>query len=147
MVLKHSSRTPLCANAFQAAFEAAGCPEGLLTALHCSHSVIDDVIGDQRVQFVAFTGSVEGGHSIYQSIARSRFIDCTLELGGKDPAYVAEDANMEAAVGTLVDGAFYNAGQVQLGHSVCVCLPLFGCRLAHLHLRFGRLTHPPPHFP
>ena len=46
-----------------------------------------------------------------QSVASTRFIDATLELGGKDPAYVAEDANLNAAIDTLVDGALYNSGQ------------------------------------
>lgn len=59
---------------------------------------------------MAFTGSVGGGHAVYQEAAR-RFIDVGLELGGKDPAYVAEDADFEATVEGIVDGSFYNAGQ------------------------------------
>lgn len=111
VILKHSSRTPLAADAFERAFALAGAPEGLVTALHCSHDVVDEIIQHPSVGFVAFTGSVDGGHSIYRSVSASRFIDTTLELGGKDPAYVAEDARLDAAVETLVDGAFYNAGQ------------------------------------
>lgn len=111
VIVKHSSRTPLCADAFSRAFAAAGVPEDLVTALHCDHDVVEDVIANPEVGFVAFTGSVGGGHSIYQTVAQSRFIDTTLELGGKDPAYVASDANLDAAVSTLVDGAFFNAGQ------------------------------------
>jgi acyl-CoA reductase-like NAD-dependent aldehyde dehydrogenase len=54
--------------------------------------------------------SVRGGHEVYAEAAR-RFIDAGLELGGKDPAYVAADADFDHAVVNLVDGAFYNAGQ------------------------------------
>lgn len=111
VVIKHSGRTPLCAEAFARAFESAGAPAGLVQYLHCDHATIDAVIGHDAVGFVSFTGSVGGGHQIYKSIASSRFIDATLELGGKDPAYVASDADMAAAIGGLVDGAFFNAGQ------------------------------------
>ena len=48
--------------------------------------------------------------SVYKSVA-TRFIDATLELGGKDPAYVAPDADLEAAAAGLVDGGMFNAGQ------------------------------------
>jgi acyl-CoA reductase-like NAD-dependent aldehyde dehydrogenase len=64
-----------------------------------------------EVGFVSFTGSVRGGHEVYRAVAQTRFIDVGLELGGKDPAYVAPDADLDHAVANLVDGAFYNAGQ------------------------------------
>jgi acyl-CoA reductase-like NAD-dependent aldehyde dehydrogenase len=53
---------------------------------------------------------VEGGREVYRH-ASKRLIDAGLELGGKDPAYVAEDADLEYAVANVVDGACYNAGQ------------------------------------
>lgn len=62
------------------------------------------------VAYVSFTGSVSGGHSIYQA-ASQRFIDAGLELGGCDAAYVRADADLDQAADGLVDGAFYNAGQ------------------------------------
>jgi acyl-CoA reductase-like NAD-dependent aldehyde dehydrogenase len=67
-------------------------------------------IGDARVDFVAFTGSVAGGHAV-QRAASERFIGTGLELGGCDPAYVRHDANLGHAVENLVDGAFFNSGQ------------------------------------
>ena len=59
---------------------------------------------------MVFTGSVGGGRHIHQAAA-GRFIDVGLELGGKDPAYVAEDADLTFTVPNVVDGALYNAGQ------------------------------------
>jgi acyl-CoA reductase-like NAD-dependent aldehyde dehydrogenase len=110
VILKHAARTPLCAEAFARNFARAGAPEGLVTALHCTHEVAAAVIARPEVGYVSFTGSVRGGHQVYAECAK-RFVDCGLELGGKDPAYVAPDADLEFAVANVVDGAFYNAGQ------------------------------------
>mmetsp|Transcript_23630 Transcript_23630/g.46081 ORF Transcript_23630/g.46081 Transcript_23630/m.46081 type:complete len:496 (+) Transcript_23630:2-1489(+) len=110
VLVKHSPRTPLCADHFEKAFLEAGAPEGLVKALHVENETVDAVIQATQVGTVSFTGSVATGHKVYSSVAK-RFIDCTLELGGKDAAYVAEDADLDQAVETLVDGAFYNAGQ------------------------------------
>jgi acyl-CoA reductase-like NAD-dependent aldehyde dehydrogenase len=110
IVLKHSAQTPLVAERFADAFKAAGLPDGLFQYLHLTHEGTAQVIQDSRVDFVAFTGSVGGGHSV-QRAAAERFIGVGLELGGKDPAYVRSDANLEFAVENLVDGAFFNSGQ------------------------------------
>ena len=110
VVLKHSAQTPLCAERFAEAFAAAGLPEGVFQYLHMSHAGVAQVVGDPRVAFVAFTGSVEGGHAV-QRAASERFIATGLELGGKDPAYVRADADLAHAIDTVVDGAFFNAGQ------------------------------------
>lgn len=111
VVLKHSPRSPLCGGHFADAFKAAGAPDGLVQALHCDHPTSERIAGDPRVDFVAFTGSVFGGHRIYAAAAKERFVDVGLELGGNDAAYVAEDADLDKAVDGLVDGACYNAGQ------------------------------------
>src|SRR5690606_1367371 len=110
VVLKHSAQTPLCAERFAAAFEKAGLPPGVFQFVHCSHEQTARLIASPEVAFVAFTGSVEGGHAV-QRAAASRFIATGLELGGKDPAYVRADADLAFAVENLVDGAFYNSGQ------------------------------------
>ena len=109
VLLKHSARTPLCGQHFERAFRAAGL-DGLVTAVVLDHSATSALIGDPRVGHVSFTGSVEGGRMIHRAVAE-RFIDAGLELGGNDPAYVAPDADLEATVGGIVDGAVYNAGQ------------------------------------
>jgi len=111
VVLKHSTRTALCGEHFATAFDQAGAPEGLFQALHCDHATAARVAGDDRVGYVAFTGSVSGGRAVYGAVARTQFSDVGLELGGKDAAYVATDANLEQAAAGLVDGACYNAGQ------------------------------------
>lgn len=110
VLLKHAQQTPLCAERFQAAFDYAGLPSGVFQYLHLSHAQVADVIADTRVEYVAFTGSVEGGRAIQKAIDK-RFIISGLELGGKDPAYVRADANLVDAVENLVDGAFFNSGQ------------------------------------
>jgi len=110
VILKHSAQTPLVAEAFAAGFAAAAAPAGLFQVLHLSHADTDRVVRATEVDFVAFTGSVEGGHAV-QRAASDRFIGTGLELGGKDPAYVRADANFDHAVENLVDGAFFNSGQ------------------------------------
>jgi acyl-CoA reductase-like NAD-dependent aldehyde dehydrogenase len=110
VVLKHSAQTPLCSEQFDKAFKTAGLPEGLFQYLHLSHAGTAEVIQDSRVDFVAFTGSVSGGHSIQKTAAES-FVGVGLELGGKDPAYVRADANLPFAIENLVDGSFFNSGQ------------------------------------
>ncbi|MEN8191290.1 MAG: aldehyde dehydrogenase family protein [Bacteroidota bacterium] len=110
VILRHSAQTPLIAERFADAFKEAGLPEGLFQYLHLSHADTANVIEDKRVSFVAFTGSVSGGYQI-QKVAAKRFIGVGLELGGKDPAYVRSDVDLDYAVENLVDGAFFNSGQ------------------------------------
>jgi acyl-CoA reductase-like NAD-dependent aldehyde dehydrogenase len=110
VLLKHSAQTPLCAEVFAACFAAAGLPAGLFQVLHLSHEDTERVIRDPRVDFVAFTGSVAGGHAV-QRVAAERFIGVGLELGGCDPVYVRHDANLSHAIENIVDGAYFNSGQ------------------------------------
>ncbi len=110
VLLKHSAQTPLCAEHYAEGLRASGLPEGVFAYLHLSHHQVMQVIGDARVDFVAFTGSVPGGHAVQQA-ASARFIGTALELGGKDPAYVRADADLDHAVDNLVDGAMFNSGQ------------------------------------
>jgi acyl-CoA reductase-like NAD-dependent aldehyde dehydrogenase len=110
VVLKHSAQTPLCAERFAESLAAAGLPVGLFQVLHLSHGDTEKVIRDPRVDFVAFTGSVAGGHAV-QRAAAERFIGLGLELGGCDPVYVRHDADLPHAVENIVDGAYFNSGQ------------------------------------
>ncbi len=106
VILKHSAQTPLCAE--RLVESAAMLPEGLFQFLHMDHEVTAQAI--QMADFVCFTGSVAGGHAV-QKAASERFIGVGLELGGKDPAYVRQDADFDHAVEQLVDGSFFNSGQ------------------------------------
>ena len=110
VILKHSDQTPLCAERYAAAFEYANAPKGVFQYLHINHEQVAKVIQDNRIDFVAFTGSVGGGKAVQKAIG-SRFIGAGMELGGKDPAYVRADANLDFAVENLVDGSFFNSGQ------------------------------------
>jgi len=110
VLLKHSAQTPLVAESYTEAGRKAGLPEGVLDHLHLSHDQVARVIADPAIQYVAFTGSVEGGRSIHRAAA-DRFIHCGLELGGKDPSFVRADCDLKHAIETLVDGAYYNSGQ------------------------------------
>jgi len=110
VILKHSHQTPLVAEAFRDGFAAAGLPSGVFQILHLSHDDTEKLVASDGVDFVAFTGSVEGGHAVVRA-ASERFIGLGLELGGKDPAYVRGDCNLDHAVENLVDGAFFNSGQ------------------------------------
>ena len=110
VVLKHSAQTPLAAERFAECLTAAGLPKGVFQVLHASHDDTDRIIRDPRVDFVAFTGSVAGGHAV-QRAAATRFIGVGLELGGCDPVYVRHDANLAHAIENIVDGAYFNSGQ------------------------------------
>jgi acyl-CoA reductase-like NAD-dependent aldehyde dehydrogenase len=110
VILKHSPQTPLCAERFAEAFAAAGLPAGVFQFLHLSDAAAERLVAAPEVDFVAFTGSVRVGRLV-QRAAANRFIGVGLELGGKDPAYVRADADLDRAVENLVDGVFFNAGQ------------------------------------
>ncbi len=110
VILKHSAQTPLCAEQFARAFEKAGLAENVFQYLHLNHEATQKIVSEQAINYVAFTGSVAGGEIIEQAASR-RFLGLTLELGGKDPAYVRKDADLGYAVASCIDGAFFNSGQ------------------------------------
>jgi len=110
VLIKHARLTPLCGDAFVDAFRKTSLPRDLLASIHVDHATVSALIQKRAVDFVSFTGSVEGGREVYRQ-ASGQLLDMGLELGGKDPALVCADANFNYAVANLVDGAFYNAGQ------------------------------------
>ncbi len=110
VLIKHARLTPLCGDAFADAFRQTSLPPDLIASIHVSHAIIRKLIDTRAVDFISFTGSVEGGRQVYQE-ASTQLLDMGLELGGKDPALVCEDANFDFTVPNLVDGAFYNTGQ------------------------------------
>lgn len=110
VILKHASQTLLVGERFAEAFRRANLPEGLFHNLLLDHQQTATIIASGGVQQVNFTGSVDAGKAM-ETAAMGRFLGVGLELGGKDPAYVRADANLEHAVENLVDGSFFNSGQ------------------------------------
>ena len=110
VLLKHSAQSLLVGERFQAALDAAGLPSGLFCNMALSHDDTARILSSGSVDHITFTGSVEGGRAIERATAGS-FTACTLELGGKDPAYVRADADLEFAAENIVDGAYFNSGQ------------------------------------
>jgi len=109
VLLKQSPLTPLVGRHFENAFGEVN-PPNLVTNLIMTNALASRLIQDRRINYVAFTGSVATGTKVYRQAAK-RLLDVGLELGGKDPAYVAEDADLDFTVENIVDGACYNAGQ------------------------------------
>jgi acyl-CoA reductase-like NAD-dependent aldehyde dehydrogenase len=110
VLLKHAAQTLLAGERFQAAFDNAGLANGLFQSLVLSHEQTERLVSSDTIDHVSFTGSVAGGRAVERAAAGT-FASLGLELGGKDPAYVREDAILDNAVENLVDGAFFNSGQ------------------------------------
>ncbi len=114
VMLKHASQTMLVGERLAEAFHAAGVPADVFQNVVLDHATTEALIAARSFGFVNFTGSVAGGQAMERAAAGT-FTPLGLELGGKDPGYVRADANLEAAVDTLMDGAMYNAGQCCCG--------------------------------
>ncbi|CAL1702430.1 unnamed protein product [Somion occarium] len=112
VTLKPSPQTPLTAERFALALTQAGVPADVIQVVHLSPELTSFAASHPQVDFVSFTGSVPGGRSVEQAaVAGEGFKGVGLELGGKDPAYVRPDADLDYTVAELVDGAFFNSGQ------------------------------------
>ncbi|MCB5411073.1 aldehyde dehydrogenase family protein [Pseudogemmobacter faecipullorum] len=114
IVLKHASQTLLAGDRLAEAFHAAGIPADVFQNVVLDHATTEKLIAERQFDFVNFTGSVTGGKAIERAAAGT-FTPLGLELGGKDPGYVRADANVDAAVDTLMDGAMFNSGQCCCG--------------------------------
>ncbi len=114
VVLKHASQTMLVGERLAEAFHAAGIPADVFQNVVLDHATTESLIASRAFNFVNFTGSVGGGQAMERAAAGT-FTPLGLELGGKDPGYVRADANLDAAVDTLMDGAMFNAGQCCCG--------------------------------
>ena len=114
VVLKHATQTLLVGERMAAAFHSAGVPEDVFANVFLDHDTTSALIAERAFDFVNFTGSVGGGQAMERAAAGT-FTGVGTELGGKDPGYVMEDADLDAAVDTLVDGAMFNAGQCCCG--------------------------------
>ncbi len=114
VVLKHATQTLLVGERMAAAFQSVGIPADVFQNVFLDHDTTSALIADRAFDFVNFTGSVGGGQAMERAAAGT-FTGVGTELGGKDPGYVMEDADLDAAVDTLIDGAMFNAGQCCCG--------------------------------
>ncbi|HEY9163510.1 MAG TPA: aldehyde dehydrogenase family protein [Magnetovibrio sp.] len=114
VIIKHASQTLLVGERMVRAFIEAGVPADVFQNVFLDHNTTSALIADRCFNFVNFTGSVSGGQSIERAAAGT-FTGVGLELGGKDPGYVMEDADLDTAVDTLIDGAMFNSGQCCCG--------------------------------
>ena len=114
VVLKHATQTLLVGERMARAFHSAGIPEGVFQNVFLDHDTTSDLIAERAFDFVNFTGSVGGGKAMERAAAGT-FTGVGTELGGKDPGYVMDDADLDAAVDTLIDGAMFNSGQCCCG--------------------------------
>src|SRR5690606_18973227 len=114
VILKHATQTLLAGERFAQAFAKAGLPTGVFQNVVLDHGTTEKLLGSGLIDHVNFTGSVSGGRAI-EKAAAGTFMTLGLELGGKDPAYVLADANLDHAIANLVDGAFFNSGQCCCG--------------------------------
>ncbi|MCV2874512.1 betaine-aldehyde dehydrogenase [Defluviimonas sp. WL0050] len=111
MVFKPSEVTPLSALKVAEILVEAGLPSGLYNVVQGRGAVGGALISDPRVAKVSLTGSVETGKKVYATAAAG-MRHVTMELGGKSPLIVFDDADIEDAVGGAMLGNFYSSGQV-----------------------------------
>lgn len=114
VILKHATQTMLAGERFQMAADASALPAHLFCNLALDHATTEALLAAGQVDFVNFTGSVGGGRAIERACAGA-FTGVSLELGGKDPGYVAADADVARAAAGLIDGAMFNSGQCCCG--------------------------------
>ncbi|WP_206057392.1 aldehyde dehydrogenase family protein [Nitratireductor sp. XY-223] len=114
VLLKGATQTLLAGERLARAFHEAGVPEDVFQNLYLDHQTTSELIARRSFGFVNFTGSVSGGQAIERAAAGT-FTGVGLELGGKDPGYVLDDADVDGAAETLIDGAMFNSGQCCCG--------------------------------
>ena len=114
VLLKHATQTLLVGERIAAAFHSAGIPEDVFANIFLDHATTSELIAEGAFDCINFTGSVGGGRQMERAAAGT-FTAVSTELGGKDPGYVMADADLDAAVATLIDGAMFNSGQCCCG--------------------------------
>ena len=111
MVFKPSETTPLCALKVAEILHEAGAPAGIYNVVQGLGEVGASLVSDPRVAKVSLTGSVPTGKKVYAAAA-AEMKHVTMELGGKSPLLIFDDADLENAVGGAILGNFYSSGQV-----------------------------------
>lgn len=111
MVFKPSETTPLCALKVAEILTEAGAPPGVYNVVQGMGEVGAALVTDPRVAKVSLTGSVPTGRKVYAAAAAG-MKHATMELGGKSPLVIFDDADLESAVSGAILGNFYSTGQV-----------------------------------
>ncbi|MCJ0879603.1 betaine-aldehyde dehydrogenase [Pseudomonas sp. JI-2] len=113
MIFKPSEVTPLSALKLAEIFSEAGLPDGVFNVLTGSGAGVGSLITEHpRIAKVSFTGGVATGKKVMASAAASSLKDVTMELGGKSPLIVCEDADLDRAADIAVMANFFSSGQV-----------------------------------
>ncbi|MBL6428668.1 MAG: betaine-aldehyde dehydrogenase [Maritimibacter sp.] len=138
MVFKPSETTPLCALKVAEILKEAGLPDGVFNVVNGAGEVGAALVGDDRVAKVSLTGSVPTGRKVYQAAAAG-MKHVTMELGGKSPMIVFEDADIENAISGAILGNFYSSGQIcSNGTRVFVHADIKEAFLSRLAERLGK---------
>ena len=111
MIFKPSEETPLSALKLAEILMEAGAPAGLFNVVQGYGDVGAKLVADPRIAKVSLTGSVPTGQKVYASAA-SGLKHATMEMGGKSPLIIFEDANLDNAVSAAINGNFYSTGQI-----------------------------------
>lgn len=114
IILKPSSETPLTGLKIREIFVKSNFPEDLIQVIPGSGSEIGSALVKSNVDRIIFTGSVEVGKNVMRDAAQ-KLTPVTLELGGKSPMIVLEDADLERSVNGAIWGSFVNSGQMCAG--------------------------------
>lgn len=137
MIFKPSETTPLCALKVAEILHEAGLPAGIYNVIQGMGEVGNALVTDPRVDKVSLTGSVPTGRKVYAAAAAG-IKHVTMELGGKSPMIVFEDADIENAVSGAILGNFYSSGQVcSNGTRVFVHADIKDAFLTRLTARLG----------
>lgn len=111
VVFKPAELTPGCAHALATILHECGCPAGVFNLVMGSGSIIGPILASSpQVQAISFTGSERVGSGLAQTCGQSRK-KLQLEMGGKNPMVVLDDADLDVAVEACLNGAFYATGQ------------------------------------
>ncbi len=111
VVIKPSNKSPISALKLAHLFQKAGFPEGVVNIVTGADEIVGEALTSANIQMVTFTGSTRVGQQIMKKCAE-KMIRVSLELGGKAPAIVMDDANIELAVSSIKGGRLSNSGQV-----------------------------------
>ncbi|MEJ6392037.1 betaine-aldehyde dehydrogenase [Gymnodinialimonas sp. 2305UL16-5] len=111
MVFKPSEQTPLCALKLAEILIEAGAPPGVFNVIQGAGSVGKALVEDRRIAKVSLTGSAPTGKKVYAAAA-SQMKHVTMELGGKSPLIIFDDADVDSAVSAAINANFYSSGQI-----------------------------------